>query len=126
MATYVSKQGICKYIDEGLNTNCLTVYEASIILRWMLGQTPQRPNKAKLGKQNNRVLRNAMRLTIDSGVLNWINGVLDVDPGYLCLHHNKMQANWHQDIECTSMRVGKLNNNLSLKGVQRNIYLGSV
>uniref|UniRef100_M1AT31 Glutaredoxin n=1 Tax=Solanum tuberosum TaxID=4113 RepID=M1AT31_SOLTU len=30
-----------------------------------------------------------------------------------------MQANWHQYIECMSMRVGKLNNNLSLKGVQR-------
>uniref|UniRef100_M1ATR0 Late blight resistance protein n=1 Tax=Solanum tuberosum TaxID=4113 RepID=M1ATR0_SOLTU len=36
-----------------------------------------------------------------------------------------MQANWHQYIECTSMRAGKLNNNLSLKGVQRNSYLGS-
>ncbi|WMV40813.1 hypothetical protein MTR67_034198 [Solanum verrucosum] len=92
----------------------------------MLGQNPQHPNKAKLGTQNNRVLRKARRLTTDSGALNWINGVLDADPGYLCLHHHKMQANWNQYIECTSMRAGKLNNNLSLKGVQRNSYLGSV
>uniref|UniRef100_M1DAY7 Late blight resistance protein n=1 Tax=Solanum tuberosum TaxID=4113 RepID=M1DAY7_SOLTU len=57
---------------------------------------------------------------------SWINGMLDANPGYLRLHHNKMQANWHQYIECTSMRAGKLNNNLSLKGVQRNSYLDSV
>nr|AAT38768.2 Late blight resistance protein, putative [Solanum demissum] len=68
----------------------------------------------------------ARRLTTDSGVLSWINGVLDADPGYLRLHHHKMQANWHQYIECTSMRVRELNHNLSLKGVQRNSYLGSV
>ena len=92
----------------------------------MLGQTPQHPNKTKLREQSNRVLRKAKRLTTNSGVLNWINGVLDADPGYLCLHHNKMQANWHQYMECTSMRAGKLNHNLSLKGVQRNSYLGSV
>ena len=92
----------------------------------MLGQTPQHPNKTKLRTQNNKVLRNARRLTTDFGVLSWINSVLNADPGYLRLHHKKMQANWHQYIECTSMRVGKLNNNLSLKGVQRNTYLGSV
>ena len=92
----------------------------------MLGQTPQHPNKAKLGKQNNRVLRNARRLTTDSGVLNWTNDVLDADPGYMRLHHNKMQANWHQYMECTSMRAGKLNHNLRLKRVQENTYLGSV
>ena len=39
-------------------------------------------------------------------VLDWINGVLDVDPGYLRLHHKTMQANWHQYMECTSMRAG--------------------
>ena len=92
----------------------------------MLGQTPKHPNKAKLGKRNNRVLRNARRLTTDSGVLNWINGVLDADPGYLRLHHNKMQANWHQYMKCTSMQAGPLNNNLSLKGIQKRTYLGSV
>ena len=59
-------------------------------------------------------------------MLSWINDVQDADPGYLYLHHNKMQANWHQYMECTSMQAGKLNNNLSLKGVQRNSYLGSV
>nr|ABI34390.1 hypothetical protein STB1_57t00002 [Solanum tuberosum] len=68
---------------------------ASIILRWMLGQTPQYPNKTKLREQNNRVLRKARRLTTDSGVLNWINGMLDADLRYLHLHHNKMQTNWH-------------------------------
>ncbi|WMV46783.1 hypothetical protein MTR67_040168 [Solanum verrucosum] len=47
----------------------------------------------KLRTQNNRVLRKARRLTTDSGVLSWINGVLDADPGYLCLHRYKMQAN---------------------------------
>ena len=73
MATYVSKQSICKYIDERLNTYCLNIYEASIILRWMLGQTPQHPNKTKLGTQNIRVLWKARRLTTDSGVLSWIN-----------------------------------------------------
>ena len=114
------------YIDERLKTNWLTVYEASKILRWMLGQTPQHPNKTKLRTQNNRVLRKTRRLTTDSGVLNWINGVLDADPGYLRLHHKTMQANWHQYMECMSMRAGPLNNNLSLKGVQENTYLGSV
>ncbi|WMV14525.1 hypothetical protein MTR67_007910 [Solanum verrucosum] len=34
---------------------------------------------------------------------------MDADPGYLRQHHNKMQANWHQYIECTNMRVGMLN-----------------
>ncbi|KAH0662189.1 hypothetical protein KY284_027120 [Solanum tuberosum] len=72
--------------------------------------TPQHPNKTKLREQNNRVLRNARRLTTDSGMLNWINGVQDADPGYLCLHRHKMQANWHQYMECTSMRAGKLSN----------------
>ncbi|WMV33291.1 hypothetical protein MTR67_026676 [Solanum verrucosum] len=37
-------------------------------------------------------------------MFNWINEALDDDSGYLCLHHNKMQAKWHQYIECTSMR----------------------
>ncbi|WMV34611.1 hypothetical protein MTR67_027996 [Solanum verrucosum] len=81
--------------------------------------------KQNLREQNNRVLRNAKRLTTDSEVLNWINGEPDAGPGYLCLHHNKMQANWHQYMECTSMRAGKLNFNSSLKGVQMNSYLGS-
>ena len=40
----------------------------------------------------------------------WINKVLRVDLGYLRLHYKTMQANWHQYIECTSMRVGVLNN----------------
>ncbi|WMV51968.1 hypothetical protein MTR67_045353 [Solanum verrucosum] len=76
----------------------------------MLGQTPQHPTRTKLRAQNNRVLRKARRLTTDSGVLSWINDVQDADPGYLYLHHNKMQANWHQYMECTSMRAGKLSN----------------
>ncbi|WMV28626.1 hypothetical protein MTR67_022011 [Solanum verrucosum] len=88
--------------------------------------TPQHPTRIKLRTQNNRVLRKARRLTTDSGVLSWINDVQDADPGYLCLHRHKMQANWHQYIECTSMRAGKLNHNLSLKRVQENTYLGSV
>ena len=41
------------HIDERLKTNLLTVYEASKILRWMLGQTPQHPNRTKLSTQNN-------------------------------------------------------------------------
>nr|ABI34355.1 Late blight resistance protein, putative [Solanum demissum] len=92
----------------------------------MLGQTPQHPSKTKLREQNNRVLRKAMRLTTDSRVLNWINGVLNADPGYLHLYHKTMQANWHQYIDCTSMRAGQLNNNLSLKRAQKRTYLGSV
>ena len=37
-----------EYKDERLNNVCLTLYEASIILRWILGQTPQHPiNKAE-------------------------------------------------------------------------------
>ncbi|KAH0713810.1 hypothetical protein KY289_009769 [Solanum tuberosum] len=40
----------------------------------------------------------------------WINDVQDADPGYLYLHHKTMQANWHQYMECTSMRAGKLSN----------------
>ncbi|WMV49235.1 hypothetical protein MTR67_042620 [Solanum verrucosum] len=77
----------------------------------MLGQTPQHPNKEKkLGKRIKRVLRNARRLTTDSKLLNWINEALDADHGYLNLHHKMMQANWHQYIKCTSMRVGTLSN----------------
>nr|ABI34323.1 Late blight resistance protein, putative [Solanum demissum] len=75
--------------------------------------------KQKLETQNIGVLRKVRRLTTDSRVLSWINDEQGVDPGYLCLHHNKMQANWHQYMECTSMRAGPLNNNSSLKGVQR-------
>nr|AAT39947.1 Late blight resistance protein, putative [Solanum demissum] len=78
------------------------------IRRWMLGQIPQHPNKTKRETQNNRVLRSAKRLTTDSEELSWINGVLDADPEYLRLHHNKMQANWHQYMECTNMRAGPL------------------
>nr|ABI34394.1 Mutator transposable element-related protein, putative [Solanum tuberosum] len=81
--------------------------------------TQRKPNPTELLNEN-------ARLTTDSGVLSRINDVLDADPGYLCLHHNKMQANWHQYMECTSMRVGKLNHNLSLKGIQENTYLGPV
>ena len=62
----------------------------------------------------------------DSECSSYINEVLNVDPGYMCLHHNKMQANWHQYIECTSMRAGKLNHNLSLERVHEDTYLGSV
>ncbi len=42
-----------QYKDEGLNTNCLTVYEASIILRRKLGPTPQHSIKRKIEKQIN-------------------------------------------------------------------------
>lgn len=34
----------------------------------------------------------------DTGVLNWISGEINVDPSYLCLHYNIMQANWQQYI----------------------------
>jgi len=111
------------YIAERLNSNWLTVYEASNILRWMLGQSPQHPNKIKLETQNNRVLRKARRLTTDSGVLSWINDVQKADPGYLCLHRHKMQANWHQYIECTSMRAGKLTTIKALKENTRTLTL---
>ena len=76
----------------------------------MLGQSPQHPNKIKLETQNNRVLQKARRLTTDSGVLSWINDVQAADLGYLDLHHETMQANWHQYMECTSMQAGKLSN----------------
>ncbi|WMV37206.1 hypothetical protein MTR67_030591 [Solanum verrucosum] len=45
----------------------------------------------------------------------------NVDPSYLCLHLKTMQANWHQYIECTSMRVGMLQQHR----LERNTYLGS-
>nr|XP_025888949.1 ankyrin repeat domain-containing protein 2B-like [Solanum lycopersicum] len=44
---------------------------------------------------------------IESGVLNCINGALDVGHRYLRLHHDTMQANWNQYIECTSMQVAE-------------------
>ena len=62
----------------------------------------------------------------DSECSSWINEVLDADLGYLRLHHKTMQANWHQYMECTSMRAGQLNHNLSLKGIQKRTYLGSI
>ena len=43
--------------------------------------------------------------------------MLRADPGHLRLHHEMMQTNWHQYIECTGMRVGNLNHDLSLKGL---------
>ncbi|WMV40259.1 hypothetical protein MTR67_033644 [Solanum verrucosum] len=84
------------------------------------------PHLFESGGNEDQVLRKARRLTTDPGVLSWINDVQDADPGYLYLHRHKMQANWHQYIECTSMRAGKLNHDLSLKRVQKNTYLGSV
>uniref|UniRef100_M1DGL0 Late blight resistance protein n=1 Tax=Solanum tuberosum TaxID=4113 RepID=M1DGL0_SOLTU len=48
---------------------------------------------------------------------SWMNETLDTDPGYLCVHHKKMQANWHQYIECTSMRIGMLKQDIGLKGI---------
>ena len=57
---------------------------------------------------------------IDSRVLNWINCALDVDPRYLHLHHNTMQANWHQYIEYKSMRVGMLIQHILEKDSERN------
>ncbi|WMV25071.1 hypothetical protein MTR67_018456, partial [Solanum verrucosum] len=47
---------------------------------------------------------------IDSECSRWINEALEANPGYLLLHQKTMQANWHQYIECTSMRVGVLTN----------------
>ena len=60
-----------------------------------------------------------------SEVLNWINDVLDVDPHYLHLHHNMMQAIWHQYIECTSMRVGMLIQHMLERYYERNTHLVS-
>ena len=37
-----------QYKDERLTTNYVTIYEVFIILRCMLGQTPQHPIKEKL------------------------------------------------------------------------------
>uniref|UniRef100_M1E068 Late blight resistance protein n=1 Tax=Solanum tuberosum TaxID=4113 RepID=M1E068_SOLTU len=77
----------------------------------------------KRTKSNKGVLRNAKRLTTDSEVLNWINGAPDADPSYLYLHHKMMQANWHQYIECTSMRVGMLKQHRLGKDLKRTEYL---
>ena len=49
----------------------------------------------------------------DCGVVNQINGAL-----VLILVTFLMQTIWHHYIECTSMRVGKLNDNLSLKALR--------
>ena len=62
----------------------------------MLGQTLQHPIEVQGGSQT------------DFGVLNSINDALDVDPHYLRRHHNTMQGNMHQYIECMSMLVGML------------------
>ncbi|WMV41347.1 hypothetical protein MTR67_034732 [Solanum verrucosum] len=53
----------------------------------------------------------------DTECSSWINEALDADPGYLHLHHKKMQANLHQYIECTSMRVGMLKQDIGLKEI---------
>ena len=55
----------------------------------------------------------------DCGVVNRINGTL-----VLILVTFFIQTIWHQYIEYTSMWVGKLNDNLSLKEL-RWTYLGS-
>ncbi len=46
----------------------------------------------------------------DSGVLNLINGVLDIDPRYQSLHKNTMHVHWHQKMKSKNMRVGMINN----------------
>uniref|UniRef100_M1DCB1 Late blight resistance protein n=1 Tax=Solanum tuberosum TaxID=4113 RepID=M1DCB1_SOLTU len=45
------------------------------------------------------ILRKQGGSPLNSECSNWINEALDADPGYVRLHHNKMQANWHQYIE---------------------------
>ena len=92
----------------------------------MLGQTPQHPNELNK-KAMKWILQKARRLTTNSGVLRWINGVQDADPGYLCLHHKKMQANWHQYIECTSMRAGTKQHRLAgdLEDTEKLTWLNS-
>ncbi|KAH0693642.1 hypothetical protein KY285_020739 [Solanum tuberosum] len=47
----------------------------------------------------------------DSELLTGSTVRRNADPSYLYLHHNTMQANWHQYIECTNPRrcyIGKL------------------
>ena len=39
----------------------------------------------------------------DCVLLNGINDALRADLGYLRTHHEMIQDNWHQYIECTSM-----------------------
>ena len=63
----------------------------------------------------NDVLQNARRLTTNSEAQSGISEALRADPGYLRLHHQFMQANWYQYIECTSMQVGDIDNDLSLR-----------
>ncbi|KAH0728042.1 hypothetical protein KY284_003907 [Solanum tuberosum] len=69
-------------------------------------------NLSAMVKVKKKVLEDDFELNYSSryGTLiesaSWINDVQDDDPGYLYLHHNKMQANWHQYMECTSMRAG--------------------
>ena len=62
------------------------------------------------------VLKNARRPTTNSEAQYGINKALRADPGYLRQHHETMQANKHQYIECTSMLVKEINNDLSLRG----------
>ena len=95
----------------------------------MLGQTPQHPNKTKENLEHKIIesLRNARRLTTDSELLSWINDVQDADSGYLYLHRYKMQANWHQYMECTSMRAGTKQQRLAgdLEDTEKHTWLNS-
>lgn len=54
------------------------------------------------------VIRNSMRLTNCLWDARWIKGTLGANRSYMCLHHNTIQANWHQYIQFTSMRVEML------------------
>jgi len=62
---------------------------------------------------------------IDSELLTGSTNATDTDPSYLCLHHKTMQDNWHQYIQCTSMRVGMLKQHRLERDYERNSYLGS-
>ena len=55
-----------------------------------------------------------------------MNDVLDAHPSYMCPHHNKMQAIRHQYIECTSMRVGILNDNFKLERNKKKFTLAQL
>uniref|UniRef100_M1C3F8 Late blight resistance protein n=1 Tax=Solanum tuberosum TaxID=4113 RepID=M1C3F8_SOLTU len=104
-----------------------------------VGKGPRHPNelilKLKAMKMSPLECKEAHQQTLNCSLdqrctgcrlwsAHWINDALDADPSYLCQHH-MMLANWHQYIECTSMRVGMLKQHRHKKDSERNTYLGS-
>ena len=89
---------------ERIHELCLSIYEASNTMRDVGTRPPIILTTEMIKQYKKESSRKQGGSPNDSEMFDWINEVLDDDPGYMYLYHKTMQAKWHQYIECTSMR----------------------